>query len=215
MSGTRSLCCRVNTATHVSAIFYLACNLLMGVDLIFGIIQGKEPFIISYTEQKPAHGRHVFDIGTNLITLALMSVSSVLVLISHCKGPLCIVPFGMFMCLDVALSLLSLFDAPWGLPGTPTYRNALRIAANLKGGVKLEGEELNRVTMIFGVLFVLYILLKVYMFQVAVRSFYALKQDWGDSVYRTDRNTVRVKLPSYDDALKMKAEAMPPAYQES
>ncbi|XP_076865065.1 mtp family protein [Brachyhypopomus gauderio] len=215
MPGAQSLCCHVHTATRVSAVFYLACNLLVGVDLTVGTVRGKDPLIISYTEQKPAHGYRLFDIGTNIMMLVLMSLSSVLVLISHRKGPLCIVPFGLFMCLDVALSLLSLFAAPWGLPGTPTYRNALQIAANLKGGVRLEGEELTHVTMIFGVVFVLYILLKVYMLQVAVRSYYVMKEAGRSPVYCADGNNVGVKLPSYDDALKMKAETLPPAYQET
>lgn len=35
------------------------------------------------------------------------------------------------------------------------------LQSNLKGGARLDGEELNRATLIFGVLFVMYILLKV------------------------------------------------------
>lgn len=44
------------------------------------------------------------------------------------KGSMCVMPFAMFMFIDVALSLLSLFDARFGLPGTPTYGDALRLA---------------------------------------------------------------------------------------
>lgn len=36
------------------------------------------------------------------------------------------------------------------------------LQSNLKGGARLVGEEMNRVTLIFGVLFVMYILLKVW-----------------------------------------------------
>lgn len=38
---------------------------------------------------------------------------------------------------------------------------SMPLQSNLKGGVRLEGEELARVTLMFGVLFVMYILLKV------------------------------------------------------
>uniref|UniRef100_A0A3B4EJK1 Lysosomal protein transmembrane 5 n=1 Tax=Pygocentrus nattereri TaxID=42514 RepID=A0A3B4EJK1_PYGNA len=161
MSGKQSLCCHVHTATRVSAIFYLVYNLLVAMDLTVGIIRKTDPLTVSYTDMKFANGYRAFDISTNFMMLVLMSFSSVLVLLSHRKGPVCIVPFVLFMFLDVALSLLSLFAAPWGLPGTPTYRDALRLALNLKGGAKLEVQELSQVTMMFGVLFVLYILLKV------------------------------------------------------
>ncbi|XP_036422460.1 mtp family protein [Colossoma macropomum] len=213
MSGTQSLCCHVHTATRVSAIFYLVYNLLVATDLTVGIIRKTDPLTISYTDMKLANGYRAFDISTNFMMLVLMSFSSVLVLLSHRKGPVCVVPFVLFMFLDVALSLLSLFAAPWGLPGTPTYRDALRLALNLKGGAKLEVEELSQVTMIFGVLFVLYIMLKVYMLQVSMRSFYALRENWTPSQPPAE-NSVRVKLPSYDEALKMKADSLPPAYQE-
>ncbi|XP_017309753.1 mtp family protein [Ictalurus punctatus] len=211
MSGTRSLCCHVNTATRASAIFYLVFNLLVAVDLITGIIREKDPITVSYTEMKRTHGNCVFEMSTNFITLFLMSFSSVLVMLSHRKGSMCVMPFAMFMFIDVALSLLSLFDARFGLPGTPTYGDALRLASNLKGGARLDGEELNRATLIFGVLFVMYILLKVYMLQVSIRCYYALK---GERVPAAE-NSVMVKLPSYDEALKMKHEAMFPNSQKS
>ncbi|XP_058234009.1 mtp family protein isoform X2 [Hemibagrus wyckioides] len=203
MSGTRSLCCHVNTATRASAIFYLIFNLLVAVDLAVGIIREKDPITVSYTEMK-------LEMSTNFISLALMSFSSVMVMMSHRKGPMCVMPFAMFMFLDVGLSLLSLFDARFGLPGTPTYGDALRLASNLKGGIKLNGEELNQATLIFGVLFVMYILLKVYMFQVSVRYYYALKEQRRSA----PKNSVVAKLPSYDEALKMKPEATLPKYQE-
>ncbi|KAI4871837.1 hypothetical protein NFI96_016395 [Prochilodus magdalenae] len=212
MSGTQSLCCHVHTATRASAIFYLVCNLLVAVDFSVGIVRKTDPLTVSYTDMKLTNGYRTFDISTNFIMLVLMSFSSVLVLISHRKGPVCIVPFVLFMFLDIALSLFSLFAAPWGLPGTPTYRDALRLALNVKGA-KLEVEELSQVTMIFGVMFVFYILLKVYMLQVSMRSFYALRENWVPS-NSTAENSVTVKLPSYDEALKMKADALPPAYQE-
>ncbi|KAK3532335.1 hypothetical protein QTP86_016039 [Hemibagrus guttatus] len=210
MSGTRSLCCHVNTATRASAIFYLIFNMLVAVDLAVGIIREKDPITVSYTEMKRTHGNCIFEISTNFISLILMSFSSVLVMMSHRKGPMCVMPFAMFMFLDVALSLLSLFDARFGLPGTPTYGDALRLASNLKGGIQLDGAELTQATLIFGVLFVMYILLKVYMFQVSIRYYYALKEQRRSA----PQNSVMVKLPSYDEALKMKPEATLPKYQE-
>ncbi|XP_060798903.1 mtp family protein [Neoarius graeffei] len=210
MSGTRSLCCHVNTATRASAIFYLVFNLLVAVDLTVGIIRKKDPITISITEMRRTHGNCMFEIATNFVSLVLMSFSSVLVMLSHRKGPMCVMPFVLFMFLEVALSLLSLFDARFGLPGTPAYGDALRLASNLKGGVRLEGEELARVTLMFGVLFVMYILLKVYMLQVSIRCYYALKE----ARLLAAESSVMVKLPSYDEALKMKPEATLPNYQE-
>ncbi|KAI5621526.1 hypothetical protein C0J50_18935 [Silurus asotus] len=90
---------------------------------------------------------------------------------------MCVMPFLLFMFLDVALSLLSLFDARFGLPGTPTYGDALRLA--------------------------------VYMFQVSIRCYNALKEKCNPAAEHS-----LVKLPSYDEALKMKSDAMPPKYQE-
>ncbi|KAF5908639.1 lysosomal-associated transmembrane protein 4A-like [Clarias magur] len=211
MPGSRSFCCHVNTATRASAIVYLVYNLLVAVDMTTGIIQKKDPITVSFTEMKRNHGNCVFEITTNFITLLLMSFSSVLVMMSHRKGPMCVMPFALFMFLDVALSLLSLFDTRFGLPGTPTYGDTLRLASNLKGGVELDGEELSRVTLIFGVLFVMYILLKVYMLHVSTRCYYALKEECISEA----ESSVMAKLPSYDEALKMKPEAMLPKYQEA
>ncbi|XP_066531175.1 mtp family protein [Hoplias malabaricus] len=213
MSGTQSLCCHVHTATRAAAIFYMVYNLLVAMDLTIGVFWKTEPVLISYPDVSLNKGYHVFDISTNFMMLVLMSFSSVLVLISHRKGPMCVMPFVLFMFLDVALSILSLFATPWGLPGTPSYKDALRLALHVKGGAKLEAEELSQVTMIFGVLFVLYILLKVYMLQVSMRSFYALRESRMSACPATE-NTVMVKLPSYDEALKMKADAVPPVYPE-
>ncbi|XP_062846678.1 mtp family protein [Trichomycterus rosablanca] len=213
MSGTQSLCCHVHTATRVSAILYLVFNLLVAVDWTVGIIKGKDPITVSYTEMKHTQGNCMFDISTNYVSLVLMSFSTVLVLLSRRKGPICVVPFVLFMFIEVALGLLSLFDSRIGLPGFPTYLDALRLASNLKGGAKLEGLELNRVTMIYGVFFVMNILLKVYMLQVSIRSLYLLKEERKPARTKED-SAVMVKLPSYDEAVKMKAKAMPPTYQE-
>ncbi|TSK31372.1 Homeobox protein NOBOX [Bagarius yarrelli] len=118
------------------------------------------------------------EISSTYISLILMSFSSVLVMMSHCKGAICVMPFVMFMFLEVVLSLLSLFNARFGLPGTPTYENALRLA--------------------------------VYMFQVSIRCYYALKEQHMS----VPESSLKMKLPSYDEALKMKSEDTLPKYQE-
>nr|XP_055076714.1 mtp family protein [Misgurnus anguillicaudatus] len=214
MSGTRTLCCHVTTATRSFAILYLIGNLLELGDIVRTAPWDKTPYGIPYNNVRSTRGQRIFDVSTNILMLVLMSVSGVLAMFSHRKGPMFVLPFVLTMFVDLGLNFLSLFNGAWGLPGTPKYRDVLQAAKYYKGVNRLDEEDLGHLTMGYTVLFILNILLKVYVLQVSMRCFYALKAERASGSHVDNGNTVTVKLPSYDEALKMKTEAEPPTYQE-
>ncbi|KTF90735.1 hypothetical protein cypCar_00008455, partial [Cyprinus carpio] len=79
----------------------------------------------------------------------------------------------------------------------------------------LNEEEIGHFTMSYSVLYMLFVLLKVYVLHVSMRCFYFLKAESMAAVSVDTGNTVTVKLPSYDEALKMRAEDIPPSYHEA
>ncbi|XP_056105500.1 mtp family protein isoform X2 [Rhinichthys klamathensis goyatoka] len=211
MSGTRTLCCHVNTATLSFAIIYLIGNMLKLVGIFLTVSWDKAEDSVYYHESKALKGHRVFDISTNILMLVLMSISAVLVLFSQRKGPMFVLPFSMMMMVELSLSFLSLFNGVWGLPGTPSYRDMLKAVRRVPA---LNEEEIGQFTMWYSVLFMVDILLKVYVLQVSMKCFYAMKEKRVSAIHVDTGNTVTVKLPSYDEALKMKAEDTPPTYQE-
>ncbi|XP_016136381.1 lysosomal-associated transmembrane protein 4B-like [Sinocyclocheilus grahami] len=215
MSGTRTLCCHVTTATLSFAIIYLIVNVLNLVGIILMVSLDKEAFSVPYYESKATRGHRVFDISTNILMLVMMSISAVLVLFSKRKGPMFVLPFVLMMFVELSLSFLSLFDGAWGLPGTTSYRDMLQAVKSQMRVDRLNEEEIGHFTMWYSVLFMVDILLKVYVLQVSMRCFYALKAERMAAVIVDTGNTVTVKLPSYDEALKMKAEDTPPTYHEA
>ncbi|XP_016353164.1 lysosomal-associated transmembrane protein 5-like [Sinocyclocheilus anshuiensis] len=215
MSGTRILCCHVTTATISFAVLYLIGNVLKMVGIMLTVSLDKEAFSVPYHESKATRGQRVFDISTNILMLVLMSISAVLVLFSKRKGPMFVLPFVLMMFVELSLSFLCLFDGAWGLPGTPNYRDMLRVVKGQKRVDSLNEEEIGQFTMSYSVLYMMYILLKVYVLHVSTRCFYALKAESMAAVSVDTGNTVTVKLPSYDEALKMRAENTPPSYYEA
>lgn len=211
MSGTRTLCCHVTTATRSFAILCLIVNLLELGDIIQTASWGKTQYTLPYHDTTSTRG--IFNVSTDILMLVLMSISCVLVLFSQRKGPMFVLPFVMMIFVDLGLSFLSLFNEAWGLPGTPKYKETLQVLKYYKGVNRLD-EELGHLTMIFTVYIILIILLKVYFLQVSMRCFYALKAKRAPGIHVDTGNTVTVKLPSYDEALTMKTEGAPPSYQE-
>ncbi|XP_077051965.1 mtp family protein [Siphateles boraxobius] len=214
MSGTRTLCCHVNTATLSFAIIYLIGNLLKLVGIFLTVSWGKAEYSVSHYESKALKGHRVFDISTNILMLVLMSISAVLVLFSQRKGPMFVLPFSLMMMVELSLSFLSLFNGAWGLPGTPTYRDMLQAVKDQRKVPALNEEDIGQFTMCYSVLFMVDVLLKLYVLQVSMKCFYALKERRVGAIHVDTGNTVTVKLPSYDEALKMKTEDTPPSYQE-
>uniref|UniRef100_A0A8C1RYL2 Lysosomal protein transmembrane 5 n=1 Tax=Cyprinus carpio TaxID=7962 RepID=A0A8C1RYL2_CYPCA len=215
MSGTRILCCHVTTATLSFAVLYLIGNVLKLVNIILMVSLDKEAFSVTYHEAKDTRGQRVFDISTNILMLVLMSISAVLVLFSKRKGPMFVLPFVLMMFVELSLSFLYLFDGAWGLPGTPNYRDMLQFVKSVRRVDSLNEEEIGHFTMSYSVLYMLFVLLKVYVLHVSMRCFYFLKAESMAAVSVDTGNTVTVKLPSYDEALKMRAEDIPPSYHEA
>ncbi|KAL1256085.1 hypothetical protein QQF64_014146 [Cirrhinus molitorella] len=163
-------------------------------------------------------GMHV-DISTDILMLVLMSISAVMVLFCKRKGPMFVLPFVLMMFAELSLSFLyitkgflSLYDGSRGLPGTLLYKNMLEAAKSSLKVERLNEEQIGYITMCHSVAIMLYILLKVYALQVSMRCFYALKAERMVAISVDTGNTVTVKLPSYDEALKIKAEGAPPTY---
>uniref|UniRef100_A0A8C1Q4C7 Lysosomal protein transmembrane 5 n=1 Tax=Cyprinus carpio TaxID=7962 RepID=A0A8C1Q4C7_CYPCA len=215
MSGTRTLFCHVTTATLSFAILYLIGNVLKLAGIILLVSLDKEAFSVPYHESKATRGQRLFDISTNILMLVMMSISAVLVLFSKRKGPMFVLPFVLMMFVELSLSFLSLFDGAWGLPGTPSYRDMLQAIKCQKRVDRLNEEEIGHFTMWYSVLFMMDILLKVYILHVSMRCFYALKAERMAALVVDTGNTVTVKLPSYNEAVKMKAEDTPPSYHEA
>ncbi|KAI7798802.1 mtp family protein [Triplophysa rosa] len=213
MSGKRSLCCHVTTATRSFAILYLICNMLELGDIIRKASWEKTRGI-PYHDIKSTRCERIFDFSTNIVMLVLMSISCVFVLFSQRKGPMFVLPFVMLVFVDLGVSFLSLFNGAWGLPGTPKYKDVLQAAKYYKGVDRLDEEDMGHFIMGYTVLFIFNILLKVYVLQVSMRCFYALMGERAPGMHVDTGNTVTVKLPSYDEALKMKTEGVPPSYQE-
>ncbi|KAK7138620.1 hypothetical protein R3I93_015912 [Phoxinus phoxinus] len=214
MSGTRTLCCHVNTATLSFAIIYLIRNVLKLVGIFLTVSWEKTEYSVSYHESKALKGQRIFDISTSILMLVLMSISAVLVLFSQRKGPMFVLPFSLMMMVELSLSFLSLFSGVWGVPGTPTYRDVLQAVKDQRNVPVLNEEDIGQFTMWYSVLFMVDMLLKVYVLQVSMRCFYTMKEKRGSAIHVDSGSTVTVKLPSYDEALKMKAEDTPPTYQE-
>ncbi|XP_067281492.1 mtp family protein [Pseudorasbora parva] len=214
MSGTRTLCCHVNTATLTFAILYLIVNMVRLVGTCLTVSWENVGYSVSYYESKAPRGQRVFDISTNILMLVLMSISALLVLFSQRKRPMCVLPFALMMCVEVTLSFLSLCYGAFSVPGVPTYRDVIQAMKELKGINKLNEEDIGQFTMLYSVTFMLGILLKLYALRVSMKCFYLLKEQRATDIHVDSGNTVTVKLPSYDEALKMKAEGKPPTYQE-
>ncbi|KAK2886937.1 hypothetical protein Q8A67_015165 [Cirrhinus molitorella] len=219
MSGTRTLCCHVTTATITFAILYLVFNMLKLVGIILMVSLDKEAISVSYHESKANRERNIFDISTDILMLVLMSISAVMVLFCKRKGPMFVLPFVLMMFAELSLSFLyitkgflSLYDGSRGLPGTLLYKNMLEAAKSSLKVERLNEEQIGYITMCHSVAIMLYILLKVYALQVSMRCFYALKAERMVAISVDTGNTVTVKLPSYDEALKIKAEGAPPTY---
>lgn len=213
MSGTRTLCCHVNTATLVCAILYLILNVLRFGGIFIKVSWDKVEYSVPYHESKVPRGQRVFDISTNILMLVLMAFSAVLVLFSQRKRPMCVLPFMLMMFVELTLSFLSLCDGSWGLPGFPTYRDILQAIKENRRVSKLNEEDIGQLSMWYSVVFMLDILLKVYVLRVSMKCFYFLKEKRATAIHVDTGNTVKVKLPSYDEALKME-EDKPPTYHE-
>ncbi|XP_056335962.1 mtp family protein isoform X2 [Danio aesculapii] len=203
MSGGRTLCCHVSTATLVFAFYYLIVNTLKLVGIVLSVCRGKEAFPVPY-----------IDISTNILMLISMSIAALLAFFSKRKGPMFVLPFLLMMFVELGMSFLSLFDGVWSLPGTPNYRDLLQAAKSQIGVPRLDEEFIGQLTMWYSILFMTDVLLKVYALQVSMRYFYMLKAERTTAVNVDTGNTVTVKLPSYAEALRMKAEDTPPTYQE-
>ncbi|XP_036371763.1 mtp family protein [Megalops cyprinoides] len=210
---SRSLCCNVRTATVAFTVYYLVSSLLVCVDMAVWVFNGKDMCGFIHSEHL-THGQQMFDTTSNFLLLVVMMISCIFVLVGLRKG--CshqLVPFIVQLYLDVALSVMSLFSGPWGLPGTPTYEESEKLVLYFTGEKELGERDMARFTLIFGVLFVLYLLVKVYMAHIVTQCYYVVKMAAEAKESQGVDKGVLVELPSYDEALKLPSKDEPPAYQ--
>ncbi|KAG5842229.1 mtp family protein [Anguilla anguilla] len=207
---SRSLCCNVRTAAFVFTSYYLVSTLLVCVDIAVWVFSGKDLGGFVHSEHL-THGQQIFDTTSNFLLLCMMAISCVFALVGLRKGfSKHLVPFIVQVYLDLGLSMMSLFSGPWGLPGTPTFEESDRLVMQFTGGRQLEPKETARITTIFGVLFVLYLLMKVYTAHIVTKCYYVMKLT-GEMKDSQKEESVSVKLPSYDEAVKMPPELLSPA----
>ncbi|KAJ8378443.1 hypothetical protein AAFF_G00242580 [Aldrovandia affinis] len=211
---SRSLCCEVRTASIAIAAYYLVSNLVVCAGMAVWIINGIDLGGFSHPGYL-THGQKEFDITTNFLLLIVPAISCVLALVGLRRG--CsthLVPLIAQLYVDVGLSVMSLFCSSWGLPGTPTIEQTNRLVSHLTGGRVLGPQEMSRITMIFGLLFVLYLLAKVHAAHIMAKCYYVLKlAENGNNSQKVEKG-VSVQLPSYDDAVKLPPKDQPPVYQQ-
>ncbi|KAG9355562.1 hypothetical protein JZ751_000400 [Albula glossodonta] len=162
---SRSLCCHVRTATVAFTIYYLLSTLVVLADMVMWVFTGKDLGGFIHNEHL-THAQQIcsrsalftVDTASNFLLLIMIGISCIFALFGLHRG--CsyhLVPFIVQLYLDLGLSLMSLFSGPWGLPGTPCFEEWDRLMGYVTQGKELGQKE----TMMFGVLFVLYLLMKV------------------------------------------------------
>ncbi|KAJ8273029.1 hypothetical protein GJAV_G00096580 [Gymnothorax javanicus] len=210
---SRSLCCNVRTTAFVFAIYYLVSTLLVCVHMAVWIFTGKDIGGVFHMKDL-THSQRIFDTTTNFLLLIMMLISCIVALIGLRKRvSKQLLPFLVQLYLDLGLTLMSLFSSPWGLPGTPTFEETDRLMMYFTGGKELEPKAWARVSMIFGVMFVLYLLMKVYTTHIVTKCYYVIKLTEENKDSQEEEKSVSVKLPSYDEALKMPPELFSPDYK--
>ncbi|XP_015204006.1 lysosomal-associated transmembrane protein 5 [Lepisosteus oculatus] len=212
----RGFCCDIRTATFSIGVYYLVTSLLVCIDMILGLVKGKDMCGFIHTQQY-TNGERIFDTTTNFFLIAVMIISSVYVLFGVRKyRPRLLLPFIILLVLDISLCVMSLFSGPWGLPGTLTYEEALMMWDSVGVKHELSNKEIARLTLIFGITFVMYLLIKVYMVNCVIKcySFIKAHNTRAKDTQTTDEKSAVVVLPSYDEALKLPFKELPPTYQE-
>ncbi|XP_018603355.1 mtp family protein [Scleropages formosus] len=213
----RSLCCHIRTAATAMVTYYLVSTILVLVDMVSAVINGRDLCGFVHSEHL-THSQRIFDITSNLLLVAVMIISSVFALVSLWKRSAHqLVPFIVLLFLDAALTLMSLFSSQWGLPGTPSFEQGHKIMELLSSekGKELTPAEMAHLTMIFSVFFILYLLMKVYMAQTVLHYYFVMKAQAQAQKSTRDEKSVSVDLPSYDEVLKLPSKARLPAYQEA
>ncbi|MFT7811116.1 lysosomal-associated transmembrane protein 5 [Arapaima gigas] len=211
----RSLCCHVRTAARAITTYYLVSTIFVLVDMVYGVIKGRDLCGFIHSEQL-THSQQIFDTISNFLLVAVMIISSVFALVGlqkRCAHHL--VPFIVLLFLDGALTLLSLFSSPWGLPGTPTFEKSHKIMKVLSS-VQDKELQVAHFTLVFSVFFILFLLMKAYMTHTILRYYFILKAEAQGprKEKRLDEKSMSVDLPSYDEALKLPPKDQLPAYQQ-
>ncbi|KAI1901734.1 hypothetical protein AGOR_G00037440 [Albula goreensis] len=208
---SRSLCCHVRTATVAFTIYYLLSTLVVLADIVMWVFTGKDLGGFIHNEHL-THAQQIFDTASNFLLLIMIGISCIFVLVGLHRGhSYHLVPFIVQLYLDLGLSLMSLFSGPWGLPGTPCFEEWDRLMGYVTQGKELGQKE----TMMFGVLFVLYLLMKVYAVHTVTKCYYIVKLAGvgkNSQGAKESEKSVSVELPSYDEALKLPSKDDPPAY---
>ncbi|XP_066573539.1 mtp family protein [Amia ocellicauda] len=211
----QGFCFEIRTATLSIGIYYVVTSFLVCIDLIFGVVKGKDFCGFIQTADYPK-GERIFDTTTNFILVAVMIITSTYLLLGVRKyRERLLIPFIILLFLDIVLSVMSLFRGAWGLPGTFTYEEATVMWNYASVKHELSLQDTARLTMIFGVIFILYVLIKVYMMNCVMNCYTFIKlhniQARGSKAQ--SRSTV-VELPSYSEAVKLPSKDSPPEYQE-
>ncbi|XP_039595366.1 lysosomal-associated transmembrane protein 5-like [Polypterus senegalus] len=206
-----TFCCHVRTASMVIGVYYLLASVMLCVDQILDVAYGKNICGSAYKEQLPAKER-IIDVTTDFILIAVLFISSLHMLYGIIKfRERLLLSFLLLQCLDIFLSVLSLFSPSWGLPGTINYDKVVTHWQKLSGKKEFTSNEMTKLFIIFTVVFTLCILIKVYVVNCVIRCYRFIKahaEAARDVSCKYDINPM-IKLPSYDEALMT-----PPAYKK-
>nr|XP_023659500.1 lysosomal-associated transmembrane protein 5 isoform X1 [Paramormyrops kingsleyae] len=196
---SRSLCCHVRSASTSIVLYYLGSSLLVLALMVTSLITGRN-FCGLVASEQLSRGQQIFDVTSNMLLLVMMTFSSIFALVGLCKGsPHHMVPLIVLLFLDLGLTVMSTFSSSWGLPGTPSYEESEKTYLTTQR--ELDPRIVAHFSLAFGVLFVLYLLMKVFMVNTLLRCYFVMKAEAQERP--VCEKSVLVDLPSYEEALKL------------
>ncbi|XP_041089985.1 mtp family protein isoform X2 [Polyodon spathula] len=211
LDSSRSLCCHVRTSAMAIGLVHMMFSCTVLIDTTMKVSYGKDscgfphPPFLSVKER-------VLDTTTNFFLILGMFFSGLSLLygvLKYREGLL--ISFLVLQSADIVLSVLSLFYAHLGLPGTLNYEELLRKWTYLNGAHDLSPQDVNKFMIIFSTVFILALLIKIYMVSCVGKCYRFIKirnQPPSDNKYKP-----MAVLPSYDEALMLPSKGDPPAYK--
>ncbi|XP_041089984.1 mtp family protein isoform X1 [Polyodon spathula] len=160
LDSSRSLCCHVRTSAMAIGLVHMMFSCTVLIDTTMKVSYGKDscgfphPPFLSVKER-------VLDTTTNFFLILGMFFSGLSLLygvLKYREGLL--ISFLVLQSADIVLSVLSLFYAHLGLPGTLNYEELLRKWTYLNGAHDLSPQDVNKFMIIFSTVFILALLIK-------------------------------------------------------
>ncbi|XP_048848885.1 mtp family protein isoform X2 [Brienomyrus brachyistius] len=202
---SRSLCCHVRSASTGIVLYYLGSSLLVLALTAASLITGWNFCGLGASEQV-SRGQQMFDVTSNILLLVMMTLSSISALVGlYKRSPHHMVPLIVLLFLDMGLTVMSTVSSIWGLPGTPSYDESEKTYLTTQR--ELNPRIVARFSLAFGILFVLYLLMKVFMVNTLLRCYFVMKAEGQERT--VCEKSVLVDLPTYEEAIKLPSKDPP------